>query len=260
MITTLLVFLPALLGGLLVVATHVPLGREVLRSGIVFLDLAVAQAAGFGVILVGARMELLPPGAPLLQFAAAAAALLAATLLSLTERRAGVLQEAVIGSAFVLAASAALIALASNPHAGEHLQDLLVGQILWTTWGSIAPVALLYGVVMALWLFARGKIGRFGFYTLFALAVTASVQIVGVYLVFATLILPAIAAYGFAGPAGLLRGYAVGVLGYVFGFIVAVAFDLPAGAVIVWTLAAAAVVFRFGLPRAEIIRGGETPR
>ena len=37
------------------------------------------------------------------------------------------------------------------------------------------------------------EIGRIGFYLLFGLSVTASVQLVGVYLVFATLIIPALA-------------------------------------------------------------------
>src|ERR1041385_8777424 len=44
------ILLPALLTGLLVLATHVPLGRLVLDRGIVFIDLAVAQAAGLGVV------------------------------------------------------------------------------------------------------------------------------------------------------------------------------------------------------------------
>ena len=44
---------PALLAGLLIQATHVHLGREVLQRGIIFLDLAIAQTAAFGVILAG---------------------------------------------------------------------------------------------------------------------------------------------------------------------------------------------------------------
>ena len=44
------VLLPALLAGLLVLATHVPLGQEVLKRGIVFIDLAIAQVAVLGVI------------------------------------------------------------------------------------------------------------------------------------------------------------------------------------------------------------------
>jgi zinc/manganese transport system permease protein len=42
---------PAFLAGLLVTATHVPLGIQVLNRGIVFIDLAIAQIAGLGVIL-----------------------------------------------------------------------------------------------------------------------------------------------------------------------------------------------------------------
>ena len=42
---------PALIAGLLVTATHVPLGQRVLQRGIIFLDLAIAQVAGMGLII-----------------------------------------------------------------------------------------------------------------------------------------------------------------------------------------------------------------
>ncbi|HEX3632710.1 MAG TPA: metal ABC transporter permease, partial [Casimicrobiaceae bacterium] len=45
------ILLPALAAGLLVTATHVPLGMQVLARGIVFIDLAIAQIAGCGVVL-----------------------------------------------------------------------------------------------------------------------------------------------------------------------------------------------------------------
>ena len=41
---------PAFLAGVLVILTHVPLGIQVLARGIVFIDLAIAQVAGLGVI------------------------------------------------------------------------------------------------------------------------------------------------------------------------------------------------------------------
>jgi zinc/manganese transport system permease protein len=41
---------PALIAGVLVTVTHVPLGIQVLSRGIVFIDLAIAQIAGLGVI------------------------------------------------------------------------------------------------------------------------------------------------------------------------------------------------------------------
>src|ERR1700694_3984573 len=44
---------PAFLAGLLVLATHVPLGAQVLKKGIVFIDLAIVQIAALGVIVAG---------------------------------------------------------------------------------------------------------------------------------------------------------------------------------------------------------------
>ena len=41
---------PALLICSMIVLTHVPLGVEVLKRGIIFIDLAIAQIAGLGLI------------------------------------------------------------------------------------------------------------------------------------------------------------------------------------------------------------------
>ena len=46
------VLLPAFVAGLLVIATHIPLGFKVLSRGIIFMDLAIAQVAGLGALLV----------------------------------------------------------------------------------------------------------------------------------------------------------------------------------------------------------------
>ena len=86
---------PAMIAGLLVLATHVPLGMQVLDRGIVFIDLAIAQIAGLGVI--GADALGLPEGGVAVQAAAVSAALLGAWLLTWTERRAPAQQEALIG-------------------------------------------------------------------------------------------------------------------------------------------------------------------
>ena len=46
------IVLPATIAGLMVAILHVPLGIEVLRRGIIFIDLAIAQIAGLCVVLV----------------------------------------------------------------------------------------------------------------------------------------------------------------------------------------------------------------
>ena len=42
---------PAFVAGLIVVFSHVPLGTEVVKRGIIFIDLAIAQIAGVGLLL-----------------------------------------------------------------------------------------------------------------------------------------------------------------------------------------------------------------
>src|SRR5947209_1165920 len=227
------ILLPALLAGLLVTATHVPLGTQVLARGIVFIDLAIAQIAGCGVLLAD-RFGLEAQGFAV-QVAALLAALAGALLLTWTERRWPDVQEAVIGVIFVLAASGGVLPLASNVHGGEHLRDLLVGHILWVAPSRLVWAAVVYAFVLAAWFGLRERLGRVGFYVLFALAVTVSVQLVGVYLVFATLIVPPLATRRMA-RRRLAASWAIGVAGYAVGLLLSTALDLPSGPVIVWVL------------------------
>jgi zinc/manganese transport system permease protein len=237
--TALTIILPGLVAGILVLATHVPLGREVLKRGIIFIDLAVAQMAGLGVIAAGTFG--LDAHGIAAQAAAFAAALLGGLLLSWTDHRFGKTQEAIIGVSFVLAATGGLLLLANNPHGGEELRDLLVGQILFADVHTLTPAAVLAAVVLASWRLVMRTFGRPGFYLLFAVSVTASVQLVGVYLVFASLMVPALATRSLAKHA-LAAGYAIGLIGYLAGLLMSAVYDLPTGAVIVWTLTLAGLV------------------
>ena len=234
---------PALIAGLLVLTTHVPLGQIVLQRGIIFIDLAIAQVAALGVIAAGTFGW--EDNAYAVQAAAVSAALIAAAGLNWTEKRWPETQEALIGTLFVLAATGSILLLAENPHGGDYLKDLLVGQILWTTWHMLIPIGVLYAVLLAVWFSAQDRIGRAGFYIVFAFAVTAAVQIVGVYLVFASLILPALATRRMQGRPRLLAGYAIGALSFLAGIVISALMDLPTGAVIVWTMAAFAVMAGF---------------
>ncbi len=236
---------PALAAGVLVTLTHVPLGIQVLERGIVFIDLAIAQIAGLGVI--AADWAGLEPLGWQAQSCALSAALAGALLLTWTDRRWPSIQEAIIGVSFVLAASGALLLLAANPHGGEHLKDLLVGQILWVAPSALLAVALAYGVLLAVWFGLGTRMGRTGFYVLFACAVTISVQVVGLYLVFATLIVPALATRGIR-RARIAVGYLVAILGYAVGLVVATLSDLPAGLAIEWLMVLLAILLRFAAP------------
>ena len=235
-----LIVLPAFLAGLLVLATHIPLGAQVLKRGIVFIDLAIAQIAALGVIIASA-LDMDPHGWTM-QAAAGVAAVLGALLLTWTERRWPDVQEAQIGVLFVLAATAGLLLVAHNPHGGEHLQDLLAGQILWVSYDQLLMPAAGAVLILALLALLRNRLGRLGFYLVFALAVTASVQLVGVYLVFASLIVPSLAVRHYRAARKLPFAYLIGVGGYAAGLVLSVVLDLPSGALIVWCLALLAML------------------
>ena len=227
------ILLPAFAAGLLVLASHVSFGQAVLKRGIVFLDLAIAQIAGLGVVIAHSLGGESNPW--LTQAGAVSAALLGALFLHRMEKLSSTRQEAIIGVTFVAAACLALILMSHDPHGAEHLQDLLVGQILWTTWSGLAPLAGVTALVLAAWFGLNWRASSLGFYLLFAVTITASVQVVGIYLVFASLIVPALVS-----GERLLRGLLIGAAGYALGLIVSGLFDLPSGAAIVLALVAVA--------------------
>ncbi|MGB5291037.1 MAG: metal ABC transporter permease [Lysobacterales bacterium] len=231
---------PAVFAGFLVLSTHVPLGQEVLKRGIIFIDLAIAQIAGLGVLAAGVMGWEDHMWA--VQISAVSAALLASAGLGWTEKRWPHSQEPLIGILFVLAATGSILLLAGNPHGAQHMKDLLVGQILWSTWTSLLYMTLLYAVLLTVWFKWHDQIGHKMFYVIFAFAVTASVQFVGVYLVFASLIVPALATQRLQGKKRLATGYALGAVAYILGILASAWFDLPTGAVIVWTMALVAII------------------
>jgi zinc/manganese transport system permease protein len=224
------ILFPAFLAGLLVLSTHVPLGRIVLDRGIVFIDLAIAQVAGLGVVAA----DFFGAGAEFWTVQASAA--------GAGERRLPALQEAIIGVLFVLSACVEILLLSSNPHGAENLKELLVGQILWVSPRDLVPVALLYAAVIVLaWRVDLAR-RRELFYVAFAVTITASVQLVGIFLVFASLIVPALAARVVATRLPLIYSYGIGVLGYVAGLAGSALLDLPTGATVVCALVAVAIL------------------
>jgi len=240
------ILLPAFAAGLLVLLTHVPLGMEVLRKGIIFIDLAIAQIAGLGVILAYSLGWDIHGWQ--VQFIAYGSAIIGAMGLYQLEKYCKESLEAIIGVIFILAASSGLLILAHNPHGGEYLRELLTGQILWVSWTQLIPILFLSVLILWYWFKLQTRFFKLGFYLVFAVAVTASVQLVGVYLVFSSLIIPALTVRGVnTYLIAVLLAYLVGIIGYASGLILSNYWDLPSGAVIVWTLLIVGIMVRLVL-------------
>ncbi|MBA4502367.1 metal ABC transporter permease [Marinobacterium marinum] len=229
MLAELAILLPPLAAGALVLSSHLLLGEQVLKRGILFIDLAVAQLAALGSLL--AQQQNLSSLQAIL--AGMGLAVAGALLIGYWCRRFPWQREAIIGLVYAGAASVLLLVLAWDPHAGHRLSRSLNGDILWVNWSDMLPLALLTLAVAGFWYWQARRLTGWAFYPVFALLVSLSVPLLGVYLVFVTLIAPALVAQLSGGRwPGILSALA----GYVLGLLLAWRLDWPAGATVVLAL------------------------
>ena len=264
-----------LAAALVLAGIHAWLGLHVLARGVIFVDLALAQVAA-----LGATVALLaghaPQGAGASWYALAFTAAGAAVLASLRDRpalaRAAIPAEAVIGIVYAVAAALTVLTLERVPLGGEQVKALLVGSLLGVTRDDVFHLAALYaGLGIVAWLARRplaalsfggplrhARLWDFGFYLVFGLVVTSSVRVAGVLLVFAYLVVPAVAgaALAFTPVRRLAIGWTVGALGSVVGIAASFRWDLPTGATVVATLGALLAALGAGLGLHRLVRGG----
>lgn len=247
-----------LLACLLLPGMLVYLGLHVVRRGIIFVDLALAQVAALGTcwcIMLGHDPHDIHTYWWSIGFTLAGALIFTFTRTSEPHR---VPQEALIGIVYVVAAAGSIVLLSHSPQGNEELQRTLIGDVLFVTWPQIWKTFLLYVVIAAVHVVFRRKFialtfsgersdvswatrgWDFLFYALFGLVVTSFVQIGGVLLVFTYLIVPAICANLLARTLGMLvlTGSLMAVVGGVAGLYTSYQFNLPTGAAIVCTFGA----------------------
>jgi len=123
---TINIILPAAIVGMMILFTHVPLGQEVLKRGIIFIDLAIAQAASLGLVI--AELTHIHNGVAK-QLLALLSAMLAALLFRRIEKIVPQYQEALIGVFYVAMATLALLLLSHHAHGAEHFNSLLSGEM-----------------------------------------------------------------------------------------------------------------------------------
>ncbi|WP_269474077.1 metal ABC transporter permease [Variovorax sp. PBS-H4] len=257
---------PSFAGCMLFVAIHQCFGVHVLRRGVIFVDLALAQMSALGATLAfAAGHDPASVGgiAYTLCFSAAGAALLAFAR-ALPK---GIDHEAYIGIIYVVSTAATIVAVDQSPQGAEHVKQILVGSILGISIEGLPKLALLYGVVGALLWLARRPIAQasafapteharahaawdFVFYFLFGLVVTSSVAIAGILLVFCFLIIPSLIGSLFSRRPVVLHvvGWVAGTVASATGLAASYALDLPAGAALV-------IAFAFVLLVACLLRG-----
>jgi zinc/manganese transport system permease protein len=273
---TILSFLAApFVASLVIAGIHAYLGVHVVERGVIFVDLSLAQIAAFGATIA----ILLPwssgdPHSPDVYWVSLLFTFIGAGIFStIRSRHARIPQEAIIGISYAVASAATILALSKSTAEGEHLKDMLVGNILAVSWEEVAKTAILYAVIGAFhWVFRKKflaismdhdaaevsvkslRLWDFLFYASFGFVVTRSVAIAGVLLVFCYLIVPSVAAMLFADRIGprLAIGWAMGSIVSALGVYLSLTWDLPTGATIVCTFGCVLIlmaIVRVLLPR-----------
>ena len=273
------IFLPffrtALLAALVLAGIHAYLGYHVVRRGVIFVDLALAQMAALGVavaVFLGKGESafwsyVLPLGMTIVG---------AASFAWLRGQERKVPLEAFIGIVFATAQALVFLVLESSPAGPEHVKETLVGAIFTVDPAHVGKTALLYALVGAVHVVLRKPFfeitedsraakakGRnlflwdFVFYATFGLVVTSSVKIAGVLLVFGLLVIPSVAGVLLTRTPGraLAVGWVFAFLGSFLGLLGSVRFDLPAAPSILVMLSIGLVV----LGSVARLREGQVP-
>jgi zinc/manganese transport system permease protein len=240
---------PPFLVALCLIGIHAFFGIQVLRRGVIFVDLALAQIAALGAtvaFMLGYSMQ-----SPAGYGYSLAFTLVAALILAFTRAWSGrIPQEALIGIIYVFGAAAAILLIDRAPQGAEHLKQILTGNILTTGTNDLVPIVPLYVAIGLLhWAFRHrlsqqegaSWLWEFVFYATFGIVVTSSVALAGVLLVFSFLIIPAAIGVLYADTLArqLAIGWTAGTLASAAGLAASYLWDLPTGAAMVCTYGAA---------------------
>jgi len=257
--------LPAFTASLVIAGIHAYLGVHVVERGVIFVDLSLAQIAAFGATL----SILMPwsngdPHSPQVYWISLLFTFIGAGIFSFVRsRHARIPQEAIIGISYAVASAATILALSKSTSEGEHLKDMLVGNLLSVSWPEVWTTAILYLFIGAFHFVFRKRflaismnpdqaeaqgvslrLWDFLFYASFGFVVTSSVSIAGVLLVFSYLIVPSVGAMLYADTIGrrLAVGWTMGTVVSGLGVYLSLFLDLPTGATIVCTFGLALIV------------------
>ncbi len=230
-------------------------GYHVVRRGVIFVDLALAQVAALGasIGILSGLGEQHPTANFLISLAFT---FLGAGLFSWFRGREKLPIEALIGITYAGAMALSLIVLEKSATGSEELKEMLVGSILTVSPAALGLAAGLAAIVAFILWVARKRLFLITenpeaaraqglklwlwdclFYSTFGVMVTYSVRVAGVLLVFAFLIVPSLASILAARSTWrrIAFGWAFGLAGCVLGLEASLRLDWSAGPTIVAT-------------------------
>jgi len=253
---------PAVLICLLLTGIHCYLGLHVLTRNIIFVDLALAQSAAFGLAL--SFLMGWEPGTLTSYSIVLSSSLIASVLFTIIASKSNkVSQEAFIGIVYAFFSVLVILLFDKTAHGAEHIKQTLTGHLIWANWGEALKVFLIYTVVSImyfifqkqLWKSSIGEntrwIWNFLFYALFSVVIASSVSIAGILLVFSFLIVPAFLSHFLFQNffSRLLFGWGLGFSLSIIGLSVSYIFNLPTSPFIVFLFTSFPIVLIIGFSK-----------
>ncbi|MGB5506504.1 MAG: metal ABC transporter permease [Sulfurovum sp.] len=217
---------------IVLVMLHAYFGMEILKRGIIFTDLAIAQFAALGSsISLGYFHE------EYFYLLTLSFALLCAFLIAFASTRKLHL-EAYIGILYILGASGIMMVLAHSSEGMEHFKSLLASDILFTPLNDVLQSIIIYTFIAMALYFIYPKLSGFFrelfFFSLLAITVTSSVSLAGVFVVFVLLIAPPFVSISLNVKRPLLISFIFGWFFSIGAIVISYLYDLPTGYSIVF--------------------------
>ena len=247
MLETIKFMLPPFIAAFIIVGMHAYLGIHVIKRGIIFVDLAFAQIAALGAIVC--LLFNLSAKSGYNYYFSFGFILIGSLIFSFVKSgNKQIPKEAIIGIVYGLSLAIAMVIADKISGGGEHIREILTGNILWVNWSIILKILITYIVIAVIHFFARKKftaitndyasknslnrsasLWDFLFFITFGIVITLSVPIAGVLLVFSFLIIPATISVIFAKSwkGQIAIGWIVGVLSILLGFWYSYVYNAP---------------------------------
>lgn len=199
---------------LFIVTTHSLLGRALVQHNAVFAGLAVPQAAVFG-ILFSEMMGWSNPAPKIVGVTFALATAFVFALLIKRDKE----KAHVWGGVLALATLLATVLLLNNLNQ-TFVQHVMLGQLEAVGYRELVVVAAISCMILVCAI-GWGEHIQFLMHVMLAVAVTSSVQTLGLYTVFAILVLPALVSASLNERSAIILSIVIGWVGLIGGYWVA---------------------------------------
>ena len=248
---------------LLLIGINIYFGIHVIKREIIFIDIALAQIAAFGTI-VATVFHIFDPhqnghshhahSHEEYFFAIGFTTLAAAVFTVLKSKKLPIPLESLIGIAYAVSATGAVILLDKAAGGDVHVHDMVAGSILWVSWHQIIEIFIVFSLVgLFHFIFRKKFIGLTDsynengensnysflwdviFYTTFGITVVHSVRVGGILIIFAFLIIPASISALFTDKwlSRILLGWGLGTLVAACGLYLSWIKDIPSAPTVI---------------------------